>query len=188
MDAANTSTVSDGESHVALLAPGGAPGVSHDPVLLATGGAPADNVGGVVELSAATGVVEDTATVALEDGLVSLNGDSEDTLLEGSLHLARVLGSNTNVSRSAGGVGIGWLVRVVLAGTITTSVSVVGLVVGVVALVVLEGVGLDTTVATVAGSVTINELLLRQAVEVAGLGGPVVLHASHGGEGPAGTA
>ena len=67
-------------SHVTVLTPVGAPGVSEDEVVLAILGSIADKVDSVVKvqltdwvLFATGGTVEDSRLVLLEDWLVSLN-------------------------------------------------------------------------------------------------------------------
>ena len=66
LDTAVALTVVDGSAnldlHVTRLAPSSTPRVTHDPVVLASGciTAPTDNVGRVIERSAAFRVVEDT--------------------------------------------------------------------------------------------------------------------------------
>ena len=86
MDAAETGPSNDLELHVSRFTPGGAPRVSHDPVVNTVGGAPANNVGGVVEVGAAVSVVEDTTRVVLESELVSLDSNREDTINKHRLH------------------------------------------------------------------------------------------------------
>jgi len=54
--------------------------------LHAVGLAPADDVGGVVELGAAGGVGEDTGLVRLEDTLIGLDGDGDNLGLDGVHH------------------------------------------------------------------------------------------------------
>jgi len=92
-DTADTWAVAgDLDLHVALVTPGGAPGVSHDPVLDAVLDTPAGKTGGVIELSAALLRVEDSGLVGLEDGLVSLNGGVLRGGGEGGLELGNAVG------------------------------------------------------------------------------------------------
>jgi hypothetical protein len=101
----------------------------------------------VIKRGATASAVENTGGVVLENTLISLEGDGKDTGLKGSLHLVGVVSGDVNVSLSVdGGVGV----AVVLAGTVTGGVSVSRFEGGVVGLVVLEGLVLPTTIATVA--------------------------------------
>jgi len=94
LDTAETSAGHNLDLDVARLAPGGAPGVSHEPVVHAGLGAPADDVGGVVEVGTAGGVGEDTGGVVLEAELVSLDGDGEGGGNKGVLHGIRGVGGD----------------------------------------------------------------------------------------------
>jgi len=62
---------------VALVTPGGVPGVLDEPVVKAACfvGAIAGNQHAVIKIGAARGAVKDTACVRLEDTLVSLDSD-----------------------------------------------------------------------------------------------------------------
>jgi len=90
--------------------------------------------------------------------------------LKGSLHLGLAVLSDVSVTGSLDGS-----VRfcVVLAGTVLGSVFVGALKVSVVRLVPFESLVLVTTVATMIGSIAVNELLFREAVEIAVLDGPL---------------
>ena len=108
LDTADTLAVNDGDLHVASVTPGGAPRVTHDPVLGASSiGAPSDDTDGVIEGGTALGGVEDTRLVNLEDSLVSLDGDGEDGLSESSLHLVNVVGGDVGVARNDDVSGLG---------------------------------------------------------------------------------
>ena len=80
--------ITDLDVHPALVAPGGAPRVAHDPVVDTRDRvcAPANNVGGMVEPRSAIRVVEDAATVELESKLVSLNQHRKNADAELLLH------------------------------------------------------------------------------------------------------
>ena len=91
LNAANTVAILDFESHVTFLAPGAGPGVLHDPVFLASIASVTNDKGGVVELSTAGGTVEDSATVLLEDRLVSFDQDRGGCLSDSGLHLGNVV-------------------------------------------------------------------------------------------------
>lgn len=74
-------------SDVASLTPAGAPGVSDDPVVLATFVAIADHSDGVVDLGWAVLVVEDTTSVLLECTVSSSEGNGDNTGVKSSLVL-----------------------------------------------------------------------------------------------------
>jgi len=89
------------------------------------------------------------------------------------------VGGDTDVGSLRGRVG---------AGAVSSGVRVVSLVVGAVGLVVVEGVALPAAIAAVAGLDAVDELLLRELSDGAGLvHGDVVggLKSAGGGEGPA---
>ena len=73
LDGADTYSILDGDSHVALLTPGGTPGVLHDPVLTISIGAVSNDEGGVVGVGSASGGAENSAGVLLEDSSVCLD-------------------------------------------------------------------------------------------------------------------
>ena len=136
----------------------------------------------MVELGSASGRVEDTTRVHLEDGLVSLNGDGSWLFGNGGLELVDGSGRNVGVSgdinlsvslvnmAGAGSWGNVWVSRLELL--------LVGLKVG-------ESVSLPSTVATVRGSVAVNNLLLGEGEKVAGLDGMSSLNGASGRESPA---
>mmetsp|Transcript_6621 Transcript_6621/g.9000 ORF Transcript_6621/g.9000 Transcript_6621/m.9000 type:complete len:322 (+) Transcript_6621:157-1122(+) len=195
LDTADAVTFDDSELDVALVTPGGVPGVLDEPVVLAVLGAVADGEDGVIELGAALGGVEDTGLVGLEDHLVSLNGDSEGLLLEGGLHLSGGLGEDGEVVGDGHGGGAA---GIVLAGALSLGgareVGVGALELGLLAgLVVLVSLLLETALAAVVAEAllvasAVNELLLGEAEELTG--GDVVgtLEGASGGESPAGAA
>ena len=78
LDTADTLAIDGGDLDVALITPGGGPGVSDNVVLLTSLGSVADGGNGVVEAGSTGSGVEDTAGVELEDRLVSLNGNGDD--------------------------------------------------------------------------------------------------------------
>lgn len=94
LDTADTSALLGSDLDVTFVTPGSAPGVSDDVVVLAGLGSVSDGSDGVVEVGAAGGGVEDTRVVKLEDGLVSLDGDGDDALVDGSLELVDAVGLN----------------------------------------------------------------------------------------------
>lgn len=152
LDTADTLAVDDGELDVALVAPGGVPGVLNEPVFLTVLGAPADGEHGVVKSGAALGAVEDTALVGLEDVLVGLDGDGERLLGEGGLHLGDVVGGDEAVAAHVDGGGGALVVGARWHASGTRDVRVGGLSLGLGGLPVFEGLVLPATVATVVGS------------------------------------
>ena len=160
MNAADSSSVLDGESHVAFLAPAGAPGVLHDPVLLPVLRAVANEQGGVVERGSTLGRVENTAGVLLENCLISLKRDRDWLFFEGAFHGVRVLLKAKHVAFD---FDAGCLGRVIAASAVCASVRVVGFCLRVVGLPVVEGVVLQASVAPVIAplaSSAVNQLLL----------------------------
>ena len=104
--------------------------------------------------------------VALEDALISLNGDCERLGSEGCLHLGDVVLLDEAVRRHADG---GCAAGIVLAGgnlSVSRDIGVGLLSLSLVGLPVLEGLVLPATVAAVVGGGARNELLLREADEV----------------------
>ena len=184
LDTADSNSVNSGDLNVSLVSPGGSPGVSDEVVLLAVLNSVSDGSDSVVELSSAGGGVEDSASVHLEDRSVGLNSDGGGSGSNGGLELGDGLGGDGgnlgNVNLTLGGVG--------LASLGSGSVGVVGLELLSVGLGVSEGVGLPSTVASVGGSVAVDELLLGEGEEGSGLDEVVSLNGGGGGEGPAGTA
>ena len=90
LDAADTLTRGNQELDVALITPGGVPGVFDDPVILVILIAVADGEDGMVEGVAAIAVVEDTSHVALEWYTACINGDRKGLHVESGLHLVDV--------------------------------------------------------------------------------------------------
>jgi len=139
----------------------------------------------VVKLSTAGAGVEDTGGVGLERALVSLDGDGEDGALEGSLHLGGVVSGDVFVAL---GLNAGVGLAAVGAGAVTGGVLPVGGKGGVMGLVVLVGLVLPATTATVAGGVAGDELLLGEVVEGTVSNSPLGLESAVSGERPAGAA
>merc|ERR1712010_71079 len=166
LDTADTLAVDDGELDVALVTPGGVPGVLHRPVVGTVLSAPTSDEHGVVQASATGGAVKDTRRVVLEDALVSLDGDSEGLAGEGRLHLGDVVGCDEVVVGDLDGGGRGLIVLTSASTSgLARDVGVGGLKLGLVALPVLEGLVLPSTVAAVVASRAVNELLLGEGEE-----------------------
>ncbi len=146
LDTADSSTVTDvGNLHVSLVSPGGSPGVSEDVVVLTVLGSVSNEGDGVIEGGSARGGVEDTGLVELEDSLVSLNGDGDWLLGNGGLGLG---GGSWGGVHVGGDLNSGLLEGIVLAVTVLGSVWVGRSEDGVVLLVVVEGVLLESTIAS----------------------------------------
>ena len=166
------------------------PGVLHDPVLGAVLFTVTDDEGGVVEVGSAGRRVEDSTGVLLEDSSVSFDEDGGWLLGDGGLHLGNVVGGDVGVggdsNRGCLGCGVG-------AALVDGVVWVGGLFLSLVLLPVAEGLVLPATAAAVvaeAGGLggAVDELLLREGEESAGLDEVGALESSGGGEGPAGAA
>ena len=160
------------ELDVALVTPGGVPGVLNEPVVLTVLSAVTDGKDGVIELGAALGAGKDTALVGLEDHLVGLDGNGKRLSVEGSLHLCRFARCDVYVCGHGGIASFSGAVLAAAFLAATRGVLVVRLLHGVEAgLVVFVGVVLKTTVAAhvaVFDSSAVNELLLREGEEFAG--------------------
>merc|ERR1712086_74862 len=88
-DTADTFTVSViGDSDVTFFSPVSGPGVSDDPVVLATFASVTNSGDGVIEVSSTSLVVVDTTTVRLPIGTLGINGDAGWLSLNGSLQLS----------------------------------------------------------------------------------------------------
>lgn len=143
----------------------------------------ADSEDGVVKGGTASFGVENTGSVGLEDSGVSLDGDSDGVKGEGSLEGRHgVLSNLDGASDIDVGVGIG---SIVFARSLDGIVAVGGLGLGEVLLVVAEGEGLVTTIATEAGTDTVDELLLGEGEEFIFFDLPGTFEGTGGGESPA---
>jgi len=165
LDTADTLAVDDGESDEAIFAPACAPGVLDDPVLLAMIGTVTNGEDSVVKIGAARCGVEDTIFVVLKCRLVSLDGDREWLTSKGGLHLGNVIFLDVGVGCD---LGSSLALRIVLALAIQASVCVHRLKFGVVRLVVLEGLVLPATVASMVSGGAVHKLLLREGKKLSG--------------------
>ena len=181
MDTADTLSSDGSDLDVSLVSPGSSPGVSNEVVLLAVLGSVTNSGDGVVELGSAEAGVQNTGLVLLEDGSVGLNGDGNWLLGNGGLELVNrlswdgLVGLNAHLSGVLGS----------FAGSSSGGVGVVVLEVLSLLLGVDESVGLPSTVASVGGSIAVNELLLGEGEELAGGDEVSTLDGSGGGESPA---
>lgn len=116
----------------------------------------------MVEAGSTGGGVEDSTVVHLEDRSVGLNGDSDDTLVDGGLKLADAVGWHVLVSSNLGG-GTLLFGGVASSGLSGTGGVWVGALEGLgLALKELEGFVLPSTLATVAAGHAGDEFLLRE--------------------------
>jgi len=169
-----------GHVNVALVAPGGAPGVLDDPVL-GGGGVESDGQDGVVQLGA-TRAREDTRLVRLE-ATRGIDGDTDGADEDG--------GGERGLSGALDGlVGLHDGIAGLATGAVTGGVGVVSLGARATISEVVDGLVVPATVAALvairAGAV--NELLLAERVQLATGDGAPALDDAGGGEGPARTA
>jgi len=98
LNTADTLTFNCGNLDVSLIAPESGPGVSNNVVLFTTLSSITDSSNGMVENGSTFDGVEDTTFILLEDFLVSLNCDRDDTLIDGSLELRNTVWNDGFVS------------------------------------------------------------------------------------------
>ena len=185
LDAADTLAVDDGHLDVALVTPGGVPGVLDEPVFLAVLGAVADSEDSVVEAGSAQFGVQDTGLIHSEDVRVGVNGNSEGLSGESGLHLCDVVGGHAGVGGNINSGGGRFFVLAQSGLSISGGVGVDRLELSLCGLVVLESLGLPATAATVACPDARNELLLGEGEEVAGGNLVSTFDGTSGGERPA---
>lgn len=156
-----------GNLEVSLVTPGGGPGVLDEVVVLSRGiSSVSDGEDTVVELGSALGGVEDTGLVGLEDSLVSLDGDGGGAGFDGGHEGLLGVGGDLDESGGIELSGVGGL----SAGSVSSGVWVVGLELGLVVLVPLEGTSHGATVATLgADVVAVDESLLGEGGKLSGL-------------------
>mmetsp|Transcript_36067 Transcript_36067/g.44021 ORF Transcript_36067/g.44021 Transcript_36067/m.44021 type:complete len:342 (+) Transcript_36067:159-1184(+) len=191
VDTADALAASHTNLDVALVAPGGVPGVSHDVVTLGAFVAVADSEDGVVHtVGAAVSLSHDTARVVAEDVVAGRDGDVDGADVEGSLDGFSFLVDllvGAHVGDTLGGI-VG--APSLLAGD-TGSVGVVRLSHGLVVLEPLVGVVVPATSAAMVGEQTLGAIdeLLRRHDDLLVAGKDICgLNSLGGGEGPAGAA
>jgi hypothetical protein len=181
LDTTDSLTGNGSDLDISLISPWGTPWVSDEIVVLSTFGTITDSGDGVIEGGTAWGGVEDTTGVHLEDVGIGLDGDGSWGGHNGGLKLVNGLWGNvvdgSNVNLTLGGGGGAWSVSGgiwIVRGELLT-----------VGLEISHGVGLPTTVTSIWGGVTVNNLLLGKIEE--GSGGKEVsgLNGGSGGESPA---
>jgi hypothetical protein len=187
LDSADTSSFDGGDLDISHITPASGPGVSDDVVLLSTLGSVTDSSNSVIKVGSALGGVHDTAVILLEDHLVSLNSDRDDTIIDGGLELRNAVWWNGfvahNLNLFKGCVILASLVG--LGGTWYIDVSWLELLS--IFLDVLEGFSLPSALAAIVSSWAGNNLLLGKAEEGVGSFPVSELNSAGGTEGPAWT-
>ena len=183
MDTAAAITIFNTDLDVAACAPSGSPGVLDKVVFLAVLSTVADSEDSMINAGTAARA-NNTRAVVPEDRTVSVNGDRDGTLGNGTLESRRGLfcdfGEAANLDLTFRGA--------VFAGTLFTGVWVGRFSFHGVRLGICQGGAYATTTATVAVGVAVNELLLGESNKAASSLFVSTFHGTSGGEGPAGTA
>jgi len=143
LDTADTSTISGTDLDVSDITPGGSPRVL-DSVVWGSGGFVSDGEDTVVQVGSASGTSDDTGLVVSEDGCVSLDGNGDWALGNGSLELSSVVGWDISVTADLELAASGGL-----AGLVNSLVWVLVLGGETLVLDVLEGAGHETAGASV---------------------------------------
>jgi hypothetical protein len=98
LDTADTFALNGGNLDVSCITPASGPGVSDDVVLFTTLGSITDCSNCVIKTSSTCKGIHDTAFVLLEDHLVSLNGDRDDTVIDGCHELRNAVWCNSLIA------------------------------------------------------------------------------------------
>jgi hypothetical protein len=138
----------------------------------------------VVELGTAGGASDDTRLVLLEDRLVSLDGNGNWSLHEGSLKLRRVVWGDISVRISSDDT-LRFVIFAAEESTRLSNIWVVSLSLEWVRFGISESSVHHTTVATEVQPGAVNELLLREGNKISSLDLMSTLHGSSSGESPA---
>jgi len=164
LDTADTVALDHAELDVSLVSPGGSPRVLDEPVVATVLGTVADGKDGVIEVESAGYVVQDTRGVVFEAILSRLNCNSSRLLSYGGFHLGHIIWIHQDVIHDGNGSGRGRIVLTISTLSISRSVRINRLKLGIDAgLIVLVGLYLITTLATmVLIVVALDELLLRE--------------------------
>jgi len=157
LDTAAAITIFNTDLDVAAVAPSGSPGVLDKVVFLAALSTVADSEDSMIHVGTAARA-NNTSAVVLEDRFVSLKGDSDGTLRNGTLESRRGTFCDSAVAANLDLTFRG----AVFAGTLFTDVWVGRFSFHGVSLGIFEGAALVTTIATVAVGVAVNELLLGE--------------------------
>jgi hypothetical protein len=185
LNTADTSTFSDTNSDVSTLSPVTTPRVLDLEEFVLAINTITNSEDTVIEFSSASVTSDDTTVVELEGILVSFDSDRDRLLSNSSLKSIRVLRGN---------IGESDVLELVssrdLASAINTLVRIRGFRDDTVSSDVLESLIHQTTVATLVSEATraVNELLFREADELAILNEVKTFEGTSGGESPAGTA
>jgi len=160
LDTADTLALDGSDLDVTLVTPGSAPGVSDDVVLLTTLSSVANGSDGMVEAGTTFLGVQHTTLVLLEDSLVSLDGNGDNTLVDGSLQLGDAISWHSSPSLDLDNT-LGFFRFVASSGLAMSRgvwvISLEGLSIG---LQEVESFVLPSTVATEASFVAGNDFLL----------------------------
>ena len=181
----DTADVLNTDLDVSFGSPRWSPGVLDEEVVLSAFGSVSDSEDTVVKLGSASRGGDNTAGVRLEDSLVGLDGDGHWSVGEGSLKVdtggVRLdISVSTNLTSSLGGV-----VLALGEERVGSSVWVVSLEHEWGGLDVGESVVHESTIASVVLLRAVNELLLREGLEVSGGKEFSTLNGTSGGESPA---
>ena len=164
LNTTDTFTFDHGDLDVTIFSPVSAPRVLDEPVVATVLGTVADGKDGVIEVESAGYVVQDTRGVVFEAILSRLNGNSSRLLSYGGFHLGHIIWIHQDVIHDGNGSGRGRIVLTISTHSISRSVRINRLKLGIDAgLIVLVGLYLITTLATmVLIVVALDELLLRE--------------------------
>ena len=161
----NTTNVVLSNSNVTLVTPSSSPRVLDEEVVLSVKGTISDGEDTVVEVGSAT-LGDDTTVVHLEDALVSLDGNRDWSLGDGSHQiLAGGVWGNILVSLDLTNT-FGSLILALSPEVVGSSVWVVSLEHDLVGLGIFESVIHETTIAALVNLVAVNELLLGEGDEL----------------------
>lgn len=168
------------DSDVAVLAPSGTPGVLDEPVVGSLVIAVSDEEHTVVEAGSAE-PLHDASEVELPLKTSGVDSNGDWTLLEGLGKGLWVLGGDIGETGQLGDSTLG------VASAVSASVWVGRLSVHLGAFGIGEGLVHETTIATLVAlrGRAVNELLLREGLELVVLEEVGSLHGTGGGEGPA---
>jgi hypothetical protein len=108
LNTADTRALLGSDLDVTFVTPGCSPRVTDDVVFFTTLSSVSDGGDGVVKTGSACGGVHDTAVVLLEDHLVSLDGNGNNTLVDGGFELADAVSWDVVVG---GDLGLGTFLK-----------------------------------------------------------------------------
>jgi hypothetical protein len=172
-----------GDENITIRTPGSTPRVLDNESFEDTDLLVADSQDTVIKGSTATSG-DDTRLVELEDILVSFDGDRDGGVNQSSLEGIRALGSDEFVTR----VDLVGLFGVKLAGTILGSIGIVRFKFKTIGGSISNSLIHPASLATIAVSGAINDLLFREREEFTGLDEVETFKDTSGRERPAGTA